>query len=121
LKPGDTLLIKSGTVYAGQLATVGSSSAEAPIVIKSYGGLVKPRIDANGIFQAALVLRNQEYIHVSGLELTNTAATRIPKQSGLSIHALDAGVLHQIKVSDLFIHDVNGSLVKNEGGGMGIR
>lgn len=120
LKPGDTLFIKSGTVYAGQLATTGSGSAEAPIVIQSYGGVEKPRIDASGTFQAALVLKNQEYIQVSGLELTNTAATRIPKQSGLLIQALDAGVLHQIKVSDLYIHDVNGSLVKKQGGGMGI-
>ncbi len=120
LKPGDTLFLKSGTVYSGQLATVGSGSATAPVVITSYEGTVKPRIDANGLFQAALVLKNQEYIQVSDLELTNTAAERIPKQTGLLIQALDAGILHQIKVSDLYIHDVNGSLVKNKGGGMGI-
>jgi len=46
---------------------------------------------------------------VNGLELTNTGTTRMPKQSGLLI-----------QVSDLYIHDVNGSLVKKEGGGMGI-
>ncbi len=120
LNPGDSLLLKSGTVYAGQLATVGSGSATAPIVITSYGGSVKPRIDAKGAFQTALLLKNQAYIQVSGLELTNTGAERIPKQSGVLIQALDAGILHQIKVSDLYIHDVNGSLVKKQGGGMGI-
>ena len=120
LKPGDTLFLKSGTVYTGQLATIGSGSATAPVVITSYGGTVKPRIDANGAFQTTLLIKNQQYIKVSGLELTNTGTTRIPKQSGLLIQALDAGILHQIQVSDLYIHDVNGSLVKKQGGGMGI-
>ena len=120
LKPGDTVFVKSGTVYEGQLAMKGSGSASAPIVVTSYGGSVKPRIDAGGAFQAALVLKNQEYIQVSGLELTNTATTRIPKQTGLLVQALDTGVLRQIKVSNLYIHDVNGSLVKKQGGGMGI-
>ena len=120
LKPGDTLFLKSGTVYTGQLATIGSGSATAPVVITSYGGTVKPRIDANGAFQTTLLIKNQQYIKVSGLELTNTGIARIPKQSGLLIQALDAGILHQIQVSDLYIHDVNGSLVKKQGGGMGI-
>ena len=57
LKPGDTLFLKSGTVYTGQLATVGSGSALAPIVITTYGGLVKPRIDAHGMFQTTLLMR----------------------------------------------------------------
>jgi hypothetical protein len=120
LNAGDTLFLKTGTRYDGQLATRGSGTEQAPLVVTSYGGLSKPRIDAGGVFQTALLIKNQQYIKVSNLELTNTGETRIPKQSGLLIQAEDGGTLHQIMVSNLYIHDVNGSLVKKQGGGQGI-
>ena len=41
-QPGDRILMKSGSVFVGHLYPSGSGSAEAPIVIDSYGEGAKP-------------------------------------------------------------------------------
>jgi hypothetical protein len=119
-KPGDKLLIKSGTVYKGQLVLRGSGKEGMPIIVDVYGKGSKPRIDGGGATTSAVLLENVEYWEVSNLEITNTGAQRQARRTGIAVIARNFGESHHIYLRNLSIHDVNGSLVKNEGGGSAI-
>ncbi|MCP4455449.1 MAG: right-handed parallel beta-helix repeat-containing protein [Planctomycetes bacterium] len=123
-RPGDRILFKSGTRYAGQLVPQGSgrrvNDRLQPIVIDRYGEGARPRIDGEGKVRSTLSLYNVEYWQVSGLEITNTGETREAGRRGVTIHIKDFGTAHGITLRDLHIHDVNGSLVKKKGGGSAI-
>ena len=123
-QPGDRILFKSGTHYTGQLVPQGSGNLANgipnPIEIDRYGPGARPRIDGQGKHRSTLTLHNVEYWRVSGLEITNTGETREPGRRGVTIHIKDFGTAHGIELKDLYIHDVNGSLVKKKGGGSAI-
>lgn len=125
--PGDQILFRSGSVFSGQLRPQGSGTPESPIIIDSYGNtgsdygtLDRPRIDAEGKFKSALYLLNIQNLEVRNLELTNTGNERVAGRAGAYIHLKNFGEAKSIRLSHLYIHDVNGSLVKKEGGGQGI-
>jgi hypothetical protein len=120
-EPGDRILIKSGSRYRGQLAPKGSGTAAAPIQVGVYGGDSRPLIAAEGNHHEALLLKNQEFWEISNLELTNTGPTRETFRFGVRVIAWDFGTVHHIQLRNLFVHDVNGSLVKkDQGEGHGI-
>ena len=126
--PGDTILFKAGAVWKGQLKPQGSGTPENPIRIDQYGskepaGNFKglPRIDAEGQYDAALYLYNIQGWEVRHLELTNTGPTDKARRSGAWVQIRNFGTAKHIILDGLYIHDVNGSLVKKEGGGQGIR
>lgn len=96
LKPGDRILLESGSVFTnGYLHLYGQSgSAEAPIVIDQYGAGAKPVIDTNGqgvwyqnygyrldseshkyqgYVSSSILLYDTEYIEINNLELVNRA------------------------------------------------
>jgi len=116
-KPGDRILFKAGTRYTGQLKPQGSGCLIQPLVIDVYGKGDKPRIDGEGEVLQTLYLYNIEYWEVNNLEITNTGKDRQPNRKGVFVHIKDFGVAHHIHLRNLYIHDVNGSLVKAEGGG----
>ncbi len=121
-KPGDRVLFRKGTRYRGQLKPQGSGALVNGrplfIVIDSYGKGPRPRIDGNGLAQAALLLRNAEYWRICGLEITNKSKKADPNRRGVMLELEDFGTARHIQLSDLYIHDVNGSHRKkdNEGG-----
>jgi hypothetical protein len=124
---GDTILFKAGCVWKGQLKPQGSGTPDNPIRIDQYGsneaaggfnGL--PRIDAEGQFDAALHLYNVQGWEVRNLELTNTGPADKPRRSGVWVQIRNFGTARHIILEGLYIHDVNGSLVKKAGGGQGI-
>ncbi|HXK59638.1 MAG TPA: right-handed parallel beta-helix repeat-containing protein [Acidobacteriota bacterium] len=120
-QPGDRILFKAGSKLRGQLAPKGSGTAQKPIVVDVYGGTEKPLIAAEGKFPEALLLKNQEYWEVSNLELTNTGPTREPFRYGVRLMAWDYGTVHHLHLKNLYVHDVNGSLIKkDQGEGHGI-
>jgi hypothetical protein len=120
LHPDSKVLFKSGTVYGGRFSPKGSGISGKPIVIDMYGGEKNPRINAEGRFPEALLLYNVEYYKVSNLEITNFEPMREPGRKGVHISLNDFGVAHHIHLNNLYIHDVNGSNVKADGGGYGI-
>lgn len=75
--PGDTILLKSGSIWNGEwLWPKGSGTADAPIKIDKYGGDALPVINGMGIdrgmnYSGAVHLRNQEYWEIRNLEVTN--------------------------------------------------
>lgn len=123
-QPGDQILFKAGTEYTGQLMPQGSGRLVdgRPHFIRMgrYGQGPRPRLDGAGKTRSTLYLYNVEYWQVSGLEITNTGETREPGRRGVHIHIKDFGTAHKIELRDLYIHDVNGSLVKKKGGGSAI-
>ena len=118
--PGDKILFKAGSRYDGQLSPKGSGNEGAPIVIDAYGEGAKPLIAAEGRFHEALLLENQEYWEVNNLELTNQGERRGKFRYGVRVRAWDFGTMRHIHLKNLFVHDVNGSVIKDQGEGQGI-
>jgi hypothetical protein len=118
--PGDAILLKAGCRWAGFLAPGGRGTAEHPIRIDRYGDGAKPALDAEGQWLATLYLLNVEHCQVRNLDIANRGAQREAHRTGVTVRLQDFGVAHDIVLADLDIHDVNGSLVKADGGGAGI-
>ncbi len=100
--PGDQILLKRGTLCLGELEPKGSGSEGSPIVLGAYGEGVRPVVKASGT-QAAIRLFNQEYWTIEHLE------TKGGDQFGIYVGGDVANrTLHNIHISDVVVHDVNG-------------
>jgi Right handed beta helix region len=115
-RPGDRILLKSGSVWKGQLWPKGSGAEGEPITVDVYGGGVKPVIHGAGLAEDALLLKNQEYWEIQNLEITNTGAAAATRR-GVHLALENYGEAHHIYIRSLVIHDVNGSdKIKHNGG-----
>jgi hypothetical protein len=114
---GDTILLRAGSRWRGFLSPGGSGAAGQPIVIDKYGRGSKPLINAESAWLATVFLRNSEYIEVRNLEIANSASAPQPKLEGVQVSENDFGTARHIVLEDLYVHDVNGSNVKQMGGG----
>ena len=115
--PGDRILLKSGSVWTGQLWPKGSGSPEHSIIIDKYGGDALPVINGAGLAEDAVLLKNQEYWEIRNLEVTNTGATRSVRR-GVHVVADNSGDLHHIYLQHLTVHDVNGDFKEKVNGGI---
>ncbi|MHC5116962.1 MAG: right-handed parallel beta-helix repeat-containing protein [Planctomycetota bacterium] len=116
------MLFKADTSYTGQLKPKGSGADGNPIIIDMYGTGAKPRIDGEGDVYRTLLLENVEYYEVSNLEITNTGSTAgVSGRMGVRVWANSPSlpIAHHIHLKNLYVHDVNGSLIK-DGRGVGI-
>ena len=120
-QPGDSLLLKAGTCYSGQLKPEGFGSVDdisgkiKPVIIGRYGEGPNPRIDAEGKYSAALDLYNVQGYEVSYLDLSNTGPKAEARRWGVYVHIQEFGKASHIWLKHLNIHDVNGSPYKDEG------
>src|SRR4029077_4175576 len=114
---GDHILFKSGGTWTGQLWPKGSGTEQHPIVIDKYGGEAKPIINGNGAAEDAVLLKNQEYWEINNLEITNTGSG-ISVRRGVHVIADNYGEVHHVYLSNLDIHDVNGSDKEKANGGI---
>jgi hypothetical protein len=113
-QPGDTLFMKSGVTWTGQLSPKGSGNASKPIVLTSYGGAARAIIDGNGILSTgAVYLFNQEYWEISNLEVVNDAAAAGDRR-GVYIAASNFGVVHHIYLRNLYVHNIKGIVGDND-------
>jgi Right handed beta helix region len=98
--PGDRILFKSGQMWVGQLWPKGSGTSAGAITIDKYGGNSLPLIEASGLAEDALLLKNQEYWEVRNLEITNTGASAAIRRG---VHLVDdnSGDLHHIYIQNL--------------------
>ena len=114
--PGDRILLKSNSVWKGQLWPKGSGMEGRPITVGMYGGGVKPAINGDGLFEDAVLLKNQEYWEIENLEITNTGPQRAERRA-VHVALENYGEAHHIYIRSLMIHDVNGvDDVKPNGG-----
>jgi len=119
--PGDRILLRAGGRWAGPLTPGGRGTDEAPVSIGDYGGGPSPRIDGEAAYLTTVLLHNVEYFHVSGLDITNTGRRCELARTGVLLSLKDFGTAHDVRLSGLFVHDVNGGLRKKEGAGSAIR
>jgi hypothetical protein len=114
--PGDHILLKSSSMWEGQLWPKGSGTEGHPITLGMYGGGVKPVINGGGKFEDAVLLKNQEYWEIANLEITNNGAERALRR-GVHVAVENYGEAHHIYLRSLTVHDVNGvDNVKPNGG-----
>lgn len=120
--PGDKILLKAGSVWEGQLLFRGSGDKNNPIVIDKYGDGKKPQINGNGL-NSALLLKNQEYIEVNNLCLTNEASEEGLRRGFLFVSENENKVYRHILLNGLEIEKVKGKLgadmVSKATGGIG--
>lgn len=121
LRPGDKVLFKRGTVFSGELEIVGEGTEEERILIGAYGEAeAKPRIEGYTTSLYAVHIFNSAYVTLQDLEIVNTGPDPLPYRTGLKIESMNHGVSRNILVDNVTVRDVNGSLVKEQGGGCGI-
>lgn len=118
--PGDKIRFRAGRIYEGQLKPQGRGSAQQLISIDKYGDGYKPRIQGNGVMPATLHLLNTEGWEISNLDISNYGAEISAHRAGVLVQLNDYGTASAIFLKELDVHDVNGSLVKKDGGGAGI-
>jgi hypothetical protein len=113
--PGDTILFKAGSVFSGQLRVNSSGTAAAPIRYSSYGQGDRPVINGatapGGAFESAVLINNQSFIEMSGLEITNDrriSRSGTDDQAGYGVFVWNSGdaVMEHIRLRDLVIREV---------------
>ena len=145
LQPGDQVLLEKGSVFDNQaLHLKGSGTADAMILVSTYGEGKRPQINTNGRGQwelnygkpldnknhkwhgtvsSSILLKDVEYVEISGLEITNDRGTKNDPEgdkayndadcmdrTGVAGVAKDKGTLDHIVLDDLYIHDVDGNV-----------
>lgn len=133
LAPGDRILLKAGSVYNGLDAALmfkGSGLQEKPIYIGMYGEGAKPVLNGEGKVENLISLFNQEYITIENLELTNLSPefstsfelngndNKTKALRAINVSAKNFGIVHNITLRNLYIHDVNGKLNMKWNGGI---
>ena len=99
-QPGDSLLVKRGSVCAGMLAPKGSGSEGHPITLGVYGTGALPRIIGTGQ-QAAIKLQDQQYWELAHLDVTGG------NPYGIFITGSVPHLQH-FRITDVVVHDVTG-------------
>ena len=120
LKPGTTIHLKADSEFNGVIEINDSGTENNPIFFKSYGYGKKPIVNGNGEKKHTILLNNVEHIIIDGIEISNKGIERLEARTGLTILAEDSGELKNIVIKNMVIRDVNGSLVKSDGGGSAI-
>lgn len=121
LQPGEKVLLKRGEIFNGELEITGQGTREQRIYVDAYGeGEQKPCIVGYDTSMYAARIYNSDYVTFQNLEIVNTGKEPLPCRSGLKIESTDYGVSQHIVVNNVTVRDVNGSLVKEKGGGCGI-
>lgn len=115
LAPGDQVLFKAGDSFAGQLVIASSGEPGRPLRFSRYGEGPKPLIaggsaDGKG-HAAAILIRNQQHIAISDLDVTNTierAAPGTPRDWSFGILVLNEGGGHLsgYRIERMTIRDV---------------
>lgn len=119
-QPGDSILLKAGSAWDGQLWPKGSGADGQPIRVGKYGQGAPPLIRGNGQVEDAVLLKSQEYWEVRDLEVTNNGPSRAIRR-GVDVVAENCGDLHHIYLQNLTVHDVNGSFEEKVNGGIHYR
>lgn len=120
LRPGDEVLLAPGSVWTEPLVITRSGRRQKPIVIRPAGPGPRPRIDAGGVADQGVAIRNAEYVELSGIEVTNDGPPG-PARIGVLVAAENAGVVRGIALRDLYIHDVRGTNARKDNGGIVFR
>lgn len=117
LKPGDMVLLVAGSVWREPLLITRSGADGAPITVARTGEGPRPRIEAGGVAENGVEIRNADNVTLSGLEITNSGSD-VAMRRGVFVNERDFGVARNIVLRDLYIHDVNGTNERKDNGGI---
>lgn len=121
--PGDRIFFKRGGQWEGQLLPQGSGTNTQPIIFTAYGKGALPVIAAKGKFKDAVLLKNLSNIALEYFDISNLD-TLVKQQktgpAGVRILAENIGTITNIRLSGLYIHDINGDNKKGSNEGNGI-
>lgn len=115
-QPGDSVLLKSGCTWTGQLWPKGSGTTAEPITVDSYGSGAQPAIAGGGRVADAVKLFNQSSWTIRGIDVSNTApATGTPGANladlrGIHVTGDDSQRLGHVLVDGVTVHDVTGEV-----------
>ncbi|MXV15778.1 right-handed parallel beta-helix repeat-containing protein [Hufsiella ginkgonis] len=117
--PGDSLLLRRGGKWNGQLTLQGSGAAGAPVVVAGFGTGARPLLNGNGATGPVVSLPETDHWEIRGLEITNPASG-VGSRTGILVRAM-TGTRKYFRFNDLFIHDITGDYSfetkgKNTGG-----
>ena len=110
-QPGDKILFEGGKTWYGQLDLKGSGTAEAPILLASYGE-GRPVINLGRAEGAGILLHNHGGWTICGFEVTSGAPAELGvTRQGINVRVDGNGlVLSDVTVRDCFIHDIWGQI-----------
>jgi Right handed beta helix region len=117
LRPGSRLLLRRGSGCTGTLAPSGDGAPGRPALIGAYGHGPRPRIAATG--EDAVLLKDSSHVVLRGLDVSNRGSAEA-RRRGVHVVAT-AGVVRDVTVRGMRIHDVQGDLAKDAGGSGGIQ
>lgn len=110
LEAGSSINLKNGSVWNRQQIMFNGSGTESnPITIGAYGTGDKPQLNGEGLSNGVIMLFNQEYIEISGLEITNEGSIMDSLRRGIYVLADNFGTVHNLKITDMYFHDINGT------------
>jgi len=116
-RAGDSIFLKSGSKWTGQLWPKGSGAEGSPITVDMYGGGVKPVINGAGRVTDAVLLKNQEYWEIVNLEITNAGPAGSIRR-GVHVALEDYGEARHVCIRSMTIHDIRGSDNEKANGGI---
>ncbi|HEY3371283.1 MAG TPA: right-handed parallel beta-helix repeat-containing protein [Prolixibacteraceae bacterium] len=117
VRAGDSILLKSGDVFIEKLFFTGKGEMGFPVVIGKYGGVARPHIKGNATQNEMVHIYNSQNIIIRDLEISNSGNESVFGLRGLKVEVKNYGDAHHTTIDNLFIHDVNGGLEINKGGG----
>ncbi|MET0909932.1 MAG: carboxypeptidase regulatory-like domain-containing protein, partial [Ilumatobacteraceae bacterium] len=115
-EPGQSILLRSGSSWDGQLWPKGSGVAGQPITIGRYGDGGKPVIAGNGEVADVVRLFNQEHWVISQLDVSNqrpagaTPGENLGDLRGIHVSGDNSTTLDSFVVSGVDVHDVSGEV-----------
>jgi hypothetical protein len=122
LKPGDSVLLKSGAVFTDHLYISCKGDSGKPIVLGKYGGDARPYIKGETKdttrLQAVHVF-NAEHFIIRDLEISNFSAMPIKEIQGLLVEVYNYGKAKDITIDNLYVHDIRAELTSEDDGGAG--
>ncbi|MGH7972882.1 MAG: right-handed parallel beta-helix repeat-containing protein, partial [Limisphaerales bacterium] len=117
-EPGDRIQFRAGSFWPGPLIISAQGTKRQPVIFESEGVQNRPRIDGADAIEDAVVISNAQHVIFRGFELTNAGTNSTRPRRAVHIIGDNAGTLTNIVVSDLYIHDVNGTQKRKENGGI---
>lgn len=109
--PGDRIALARGSACRGSFSPQGSGAGGKPIRLTAYGQGLRPKIVAGAVDRQALLLFNQENWQIDSLDLAGGSTY------GIFVSG-DKGVLHHIRLINLYVHDVAGGPMKSKDNGL---
>jgi len=123
--PGDTILLKAGSVWNERLSLHGSGTESNPIILDMYGTGNKPIINGGGgsgnlSEEPAVLLQNEEYWEINNLFITHTDGSSAYQGDlwAIRVNVTQGGEFNHIYIRNCIIEKVNGAVATKTTGGI---